>query len=380
MIDRFGPWSSALGDNQAPGLDTFWKRRLTMLATSRSARRSLRPGERLCLGLAALAALAVPTLHLANADSRADDRPAGTGKIYARANFNAPGEQDGALSGLFAIDPDTATRTKLADDNFFHVRVAPDGRQVALSKSGWSGPDRPVEDAGVWIIDAAGTTPRRRIADFGGTLSWSPDSKQLLVTKGLTPSGFSDKPVIHLHETWRLNADGSGAAKTPIPASEEVDDWSPDGQWVVTVSDRQEPKFPGYQLYVMHPDGSGERLISDGTGLNVYPRFSPDGRQVAYLHSVRGVAQIEVVNVDGSDRRVLVRAEGLLDPDHLAWSPNGKQIVYRQQTAQLDPKDGHKFWEVEKTRPKLVIIDLAGRPVRTVATPPAKWLEAPDWR
>ena len=38
MLDRFGPWSSALGDGQSPHLSTFWKRRLALLASARTAR------------------------------------------------------------------------------------------------------------------------------------------------------------------------------------------------------------------------------------------------------------------------------------------------------------------------------------------------------
>ena len=32
MLERFGPWSSALGDGLSPHLSSFWKRRLTLLS------------------------------------------------------------------------------------------------------------------------------------------------------------------------------------------------------------------------------------------------------------------------------------------------------------------------------------------------------------
>ncbi len=378
MIDRFGPWSSALGDGPSNHLDTFWKRRLTLLAPTRTTRRTLRPRDWWSLGLAAVAVLIVPTLHLAFAQDGPASGPVDANKIYARANFNQPGEQDKAKSGLFSIDPVTAKTQKLADDSFFNVRVAPDRRTIALSKSGWSGPGRPVDGAGIWTINANGAGVKRKIADAGGTLCWSPDSESLIVTRGITP--IIDGREVKLHETWRLKADGSEATQLAIPASEEVDDWSPDGQWVVTVSDRQTPKFPNYQLYVMHLDGTNERLISDGTGGNVYPRFSPDGKQVAYLYFNNTGSSIRVVNTDGTNRRVLVEETDKSHPDHLAWSPDGRSIVFRSQVPQFDPEDGHKFYEVEKTNPKFVIIDTNGKNRRVLDTPSARWLEEPDWK
>ena len=68
-------------------------------------------------------------------------------------------------------------------------------------------------------------------------------------------------------ETWRFNVDGSGAVKLPIPETDEVDDWSPDGRWLVTVSDRHPPHGSGYQLYLMHPDGTDQRRLTEGRGL-----------------------------------------------------------------------------------------------------------------
>ena len=79
---------------------------------------------------------------------------------------------------------------------------------------------------GVWTLDADGKGEKRRVADFGGVTSWSPDGKQLIVAKWLSKPQDDDMR----HETWRFNADGSGATKLPIPETDEVDDWSPDGQ------------------------------------------------------------------------------------------------------------------------------------------------------
>ena len=378
MLDRFGPWSSAFGDGLSPHLDTFWKRRLSLLASTRTARFAPTRRDGFLLGLLAIVALGLPTLHLASAQSPKSDKYRGPSRIYVRANFNNPNDRQGEdLSGILAIDPETGAQTKRVDDLGYWVRVSPDGRTLAISKSGWSGGYQ-IEDVGLWTIDAEGKGEKRKIADFGGVVSWSPDSKQLIVSRGTKRIIVGDEDKIH--ENWLMNADGSKATRLSIPASDEVGDWSPDGQWVVTVSDRKEPKFPNYQLYVMHLDGTEQRLITEGVGGNVYPRFSPDGKQVAYLYWDNKQHNLRVVNTDGSGRRVLINEDDDVSPDFPVWSPDGKSIAYRLQTWGRDPKDGHKTMMAGKSRPMLGLIDSDGKNSRTLKLPPALYIESPDWR
>ena len=61
MTERFGPWSSALGDGLSPHLSTFWKRRLALLASARRARPALT--RRDWLTLAAASAVDLRTSH-----------------------------------------------------------------------------------------------------------------------------------------------------------------------------------------------------------------------------------------------------------------------------------------------------------------------------
>jgi Tol biopolymer transport system component len=376
MLERFGPWSSALDDGLSPRLSTFWKRRLALLASARAARAGLSRRDWLKLGAAGAATCALPTLHLASADGPDDVKPVAAGKIYVHATFPMGGGGKGSNTGLFAIDPATSTCDKVLDSQG-GTSLSPDGRTLAMSRSGWTGPDfREIDNPGVWIIGADGKGEMRRIADFGGKISWSPDSKQLIVAKGLSKPKDDDMRC----ENWRLNVDGSGATKLLIPETEEVDGWSPDGRWFVTVSDRHPPHGRGYQLYLMRPDGSEQRRLTEGGGLNVYPRFSPDGRRIAYLHQEHGQDSIWIINIDGRGRRRVLQEENDLAPESCCWSPDGKALACTVMQWERDEKNTKVLGLRGVGNPQIVIVDVEGKSKRTLDLPQAMWMGAPDWR
>lgn len=379
MLDRFGPWSSALGDGTSPHLSTLWKRRMSLLESTRRARRAPTRRDWLQMVLAAATALVLPTLHLALADGAAAVKAPGGGKIYVRANFDTGDGKDESLRGIFAIDPETGEKTRVVDDILFRLRVSPDGRTLALSRAAWRGPDKKehTENVGTWTVDARGKGEKRKIADFGGVVSWSSDGKQVIVSRGL--SNADDDHT--RHEAWRMSADGTGAVRLPIPGTDEVDDWSPDGRWLVTVSDRHPPLGSGYQLYVVRPDGTDERRLTEGKGLNVYPRFSPDSRQIAYHHQERGKDSLWVVNLDGTGRRLLAEEQGNEKLGSLSWSPDGKTLSYEVENWERDAKgQAHSIGDFRKADPRLAVINADGTNSRRLGLPLARWVEMGDWR
>src|SRR5436305_987248 len=117
MRRSFGPWSTSLGEGSQPALSTFWRRRLSLLPAVRRSGPTVSRRELLRLGAAGAALAALPTLRLASAlepASLADDagKAAPPGRIYAHARLDTG---DGEIEGIFAIDPKTASWTKVGD-------------------------------------------------------------------------------------------------------------------------------------------------------------------------------------------------------------------------------------------------------------------------
>jgi beta-lactamase regulating signal transducer with metallopeptidase domain len=225
------------------------------------------------------------------------------GKIYLRASveIKTTNGATGKYSGIMVVDPNSGQWERLDADGF-NIRVSPQGDRLAFCQffgspdSGGRTPSRLV------VSDSHGRT-LVQIDKDGGLPMWSPDGKRLLYS----------------HDTWTKDETLS------IPETDEVDDWSRDGEWVVTVSNRQPPFGSGYQLYVMHPDGTHERRITEGHGLNCYPRFRPGTNQVAYHHK----DGLWLVDLDGSNRKLLLTCDknGVGAPNGACcWSPDGNWI------------------------------------------------------
>ena len=65
---------------------------------------------------------------------------------------------------------------------------------------------------------------------------------------------------------------------TDDPASDEFPRWSPDGRFIAFTSNRG----GSYQIYVMNDDGTNVRRVTNGPGEAIEQGWHPDGNKIAY--------------------------------------------------------------------------------------------------
>ncbi len=87
---------------------------------------------------------------------------------------------------------------------------------------------------------------------------------------------------------------------------------------------------------------SAARRITSHPGLEIYARFSPDGKQLAFAAQYDGSTDLYVMPVEGGAPRRLTYDAGNARP--LDWTPDGKQVIYRSSRG--NPEDGNRLWTV----------------------------------
>jgi Tol biopolymer transport system component/imidazolonepropionase-like amidohydrolase len=97
-------------------------------------------------------------------------------------------------------------------------------------------------------------------------------------------------------------------------------------------------------LYSLPVDGGTATRIVGGLSFESQPRFSPDGKQIAFLSDRTGVENLWIADADGSNPRAVSkdglthdRPQIMVSP---SWSPDGQYIVVSKSR----PPDPGTFW------------------------------------
>jgi Tol biopolymer transport system component len=187
---------------------------------------------------------------------------------------------------LYSILPDGTGLTALTD-SVFEALLSPDKNLVAINARN------------SFIIRDLRSNTNYSVSSYGRAMSWSPDSKQIaygsnrsLVVRDLRSNTFHSSSIgsneevsaiswspdskriaytgisglgrnsPSLSELRLVNADGTGDRQLATDAGGAV--WSPDGKYIAF-------SRLGARMFLINPDGSGERYIAQG----VYPKWIP---------------------------------------------------------------------------------------------------------
>ena len=199
-----------------------------------------------------------------------------------------------------------------------------DGRVVYMVKDGgghWQ----------VWVANAnlSRATKLTRGHYDSGWAVWSPDGMRLAFDSNRTDQTPNDSR--HVNDVFLMKPDGSGVKKLTDSNGVSGDAaWSPSGSLIAFDADRGNRR--GFAaIYVVDASGrSLRRITNPRPPLSDYkPRFSPDGTSVVFTRARgtadRAPAALFTVRLDGSGLHRLTSYA--LHVDDSDWSPDGTQIV-----------------------------------------------------
>lgn len=192
----------------------------------------------------------------------------------------------------------------------------PDGAQVAFVESAGAGELGEVDRIVVADTETgeARTVGRDRVY---GALSWSRDGQQLVYqgADGLNILRVGGGSIRQLTDASDGDAASDGNDHDPV--------WSPDGRSIAFT------RYPGGQLWVVRPDGSGLRQLTDPPeGISdVSATWSPDsGRLAVQRLDAEDASSLYVIDVADGTATSIVGHD--LDPVGPVWSPDGRWIAF----------------------------------------------------
>jgi serine/threonine protein kinase len=213
-------------------------------------------------------------------------------------------------------------------------RISPDGQRVAVT----------IDELGSqeWILDIGrGTLTRLTFeGSYNGVMAWTPDGKRV---------AFGTDRAGPRNLFWQL-ADGSGKAErltTNESAQSDVSGaWSPDGQ---TLAYESLVPGAGYDLWVYRLSDHKTQPFLQTRFNEIAPRFSPDGRWLAYVSDESGRSEIYVQPYPGPGGKWQVSTDGGTEP---VWARNG-ELFYRNGDKMMAVETNTKS-NFSADKPKLV--------------------------
>ena len=281
--------------------------------------------------------------------------PDGSQIVYVRTSMDIM--RDAKKSELWIMNADGSDHRRVGVGG--SPRWSPDGSRIAYTDDG---------QIHVRWMDTGEEATLTQLLESPRGLRWSPDGRHIAFNKLVPypppslalppkpPAGaeWADPPI--MEDRFKNRQDGvgyldfgydhifivpvEGGTPTQVTSGDFQHQspaaWTPDGASLVFSSNRNEDWVHDYrnsELYIVSVATGEVRPLTDRPGPDRSPAVSPDGRQIAFVGyedrtRTYQVSQLQVMNLDGSGRRVLT---GDLDRSvsNPVWASDGSGIYFQ---------------------------------------------------
>ena len=219
-----------------------------------------------------------------------------------------------------ATGGDASALTQFTDGRVLFPSISADGASIAFER-----------DFGVWTYDVATRQSRRVPITLRGSPA-GPAVDHVTLSSGIQQLALSPdaKKVAFTvrGEVFAASAKDGGEASrvTSTPGAEEQLAWAPDSRRLAYSSDRD----GAWHLYLYDFGTRTEIQLTRGTASDVTPRWSPDGRKIAFVRGGRALHVLDVAS--GAEKAVVANVSlsrpPFVDERGIAWSPDGLVLAY----------------------------------------------------
>ena len=250
----------------------------------------------------------------------------------------------GGSADLYRIHPDGTGIERLTDDPAYDDQAAfsPDGAQIVFVSTRAGG------RANLWILHVATRKVTPLTAGNGGDFrpSWSPDGKWIAFSSDREsdfPAAGARWERLHLVDIYLVHPDGTGLKRiTQHGGFCGSPKWLPDSKAIVTycmsAQDTLSYRFgseDGDNQLLKIDIGSGATApIAAGPGVKLLPTILPSG-EIAYLRRDKTLAGVFYGSGKPGPKGADLRTP--------SWSPDGAQVVYSRLVSK-HPPEPQKVW------------------------------------